>query len=100
MSTYNREQVKGIMMVALGPLMPHEVAKAHADLVFGIVDRNPEVQLLLNKLADKPSETPVLARIAQVIRDMEAAYPAPNPYKAWIDELYKVQADIVLERQP
>lgn len=46
----NRNQLKGILMMAYGPIIPARVAKEYADRVLDLLDTNEEVQCLIQSM--------------------------------------------------
>ncbi len=44
---YNRNQLKGLLMLAYGPIIPAPIANDYADRVLDLLDTNEEVQCLI-----------------------------------------------------
>lgn len=49
---YNRNQLKGLLMLAYGPIIPAPVANEYADRVLDLLDNNEEVRLLIERCKD------------------------------------------------
>lgn len=47
---YNHAQLKGILMLAYGPVVDERIARYLADKVVRLIDEDPSVQLLLSSL--------------------------------------------------
>lgn len=50
---YNHEQLKGVLMLAYGPMCPPNVALEYADRVIKLLNENEEVQALIASMGEE-----------------------------------------------